>query len=73
MPWRAADLAQVLVVLGELDRHRLEAVAGDVEPRGVVEDVRLEHQLVVGLGLDQDDVDARVALLPVAAISCRRW
>ena len=32
--------------------------------RGVVHDARLEHQLVVGLGLDQDDVDARVALLP---------
>ena len=26
---------------------------------------RLEHQLVVGLGLDQDDVDAGVALLPL--------
>ena len=39
---------------------------GDLEPRRVVEDVRLEHQLVVGLGLDEDDVDARVALLPLA-------
>ena len=62
----AADLADLVVVLGELQRHRLEAVAGDVDARGEVEDVRLEHQLVVGVGLDQDDVDARVALLPVA-------
>ena len=32
---------------------------------GEVHDRRLEHQLVVGLGLDEDDVDARVALLPL--------
>ena len=68
-PVALGDLAQVVVVGRELDRDRLEAVAGDVEPRRVVEDVRLEHQLVVGLGLDQHDVDARVALLPLAAPS----
>ena len=58
----AADLAQLVVVLGQLQGHGLEAMAGDVDARGEVEDVRLEHQLVVRLGLDQDDVDARVAL-----------
>ena len=66
MPWRLATSRSSLVVRGQLDRDGLEAVAGDVEPRRVVEDVRLEHQLVVGVGLDQDDVDARVALLPLA-------
>src|SRR5689334_10876623 len=35
------DLAQVVVVGGELDGHVLEAVPRDVEPRRVVEDVRL--------------------------------
>ena len=38
---------------------------GDLQPGAVVEDRGAEHQLVVELGLDQDDVDARVALLPV--------
>jgi hypothetical protein len=56
----------LLVVRGELDGDGLEAVARDVEPRAVVEDARLEHQLVVGVRLDEDDVDARIALLPLA-------
>ena len=59
-----ADALEPRVVVGELQRHRLEAVPRDVDARGEVHDARLEHQLVVGLGLDQDDVDARIALLP---------
>ena len=65
-PVARGDLAQVLVVGRELDGDGLEPVTGDLEPRPVVEDVRLEHQLVVGVRLDQDDVDARVALPPAA-------
>ena len=38
----------------------------DVDARGEVQDAGLEHQLVGGVGLDEDDVDARVALLPPA-------
>src|SRR3954452_18865937 len=61
-----ADLAEVLVVLRELERDGLEPVLGDADAFGEVQDRRLEHQLVVGLGLDEHDVDARVALLPLA-------
>src|SRR4051812_35835338 len=50
-----ADLAEVVVVLRELERDGLEAVLGDLDARGEVEDRRLEHQLVVGLRLDKDD------------------
>ena len=46
-------------------RHGLEAVTGDLDARRVVHDAGPEHQLVVRVGLDQDDVDARVALPPV--------
>ena len=59
------DRLVALVVAGEPHGHRLEAVLGDLEAGAVVEDRGAEHQLVVELGLDQDDVDARVALLPV--------
>ena len=55
------DLLVAVVVLGQGRGHRFEAVAGDLQPPRVVHDRRAEHQLVVGLGLDQDDVDARVA------------
>jgi hypothetical protein len=41
-------------------------VARDLDPVGEAHDRGLEHELVVGLGLDEDDVDARAALLPVA-------
>ena len=47
-------------VLGD----RLEAVARDLHARSEVHHRGLEHQLVGGLGLDQDDVHPRVALLP---------
>ena len=30
MPWRWQTSRKLLVVLGELERHRLEAVAGDL-------------------------------------------
>ena len=60
-----ADRLEVVVVLRQLQRDRLEAVPGDLHAPGEVEDVGLEHQLVVGVGLDQDDVHARVLLLPV--------
>ncbi len=59
------DLLEPVVVGGELHGHRLEAVAGDVQALGEVHDRRLEHQLVVGLGLDEQDVDAGVAVLPL--------
>ena len=59
------DLLEAVVVLGERRGDRLEAVAGDLQPPRVVHDRRAEHQLVVRLGLDQDDVDALVSLLPV--------
>ena len=55
----------MLVVLSQLERDRLEAVPRDVHPAVEVHDVRVEHQLVVGIGLDQDDVHAGVPLLPV--------
>ena len=58
------DRPVAVVVAGQLERDRLEAVLGDVEARLVVEDRGAEHQRVVELGLDQDDVDARIALLP---------
>src|SRR3954451_13324493 len=54
-----------LVVAGQLERHRLESVLRDLEARAVVEERRAEHQLVVDLRLDQDDVHARIALLPM--------
>src|SRR4051794_28373447 len=60
-----ADLAEARVAERQLGRHRLEAVAGDLHARREVHDRRLEHELVVGLGLDEDDVDARIALLPL--------
>ena len=60
-----ADRLVALVVAGEPHGHRLEPVLGDLEARAVVEDGGAEHQLVVELGLDQDDVDARIALLPL--------
>src|SRR5436190_20510759 len=60
----ARDLAQLLVALRQPLGHAREPVPRDGDPRRVVEDVGLEHQLVVGLGLDQHDVDAGVALLP---------
>src|SRR2546421_1084881 len=47
-------------VLGD----RLEAVSRDLHARGEVHHRSLEHQLVGGLGLDQDDIHPRVALLP---------
>jgi hypothetical protein len=59
-------LAEVVVVLSELERDRLEPVPGDVDPRGEVHDAGAEHELVIGLGLDEDDVDPGVALLPLA-------
>ena len=59
------DRLVALVVAGELQGHRLEAVLGDLESGAVVQDRGAEHELVVELGLDQDDVDARIALLPV--------
>src|SRR4051794_7862669 len=65
-PVAVADLAEAVVVLREPEGDRLEAVLGDPDARGEVQDRRLEHQLVVGLGLDEQDVDARVALLPLA-------
>ena len=49
----------------QLQRHRFEAVLRDLEPRAVVEDRGPEHELVVELGLDEDDVHAGIALLPV--------
>src|SRR2546423_5116508 len=61
-----ADLAEAVVVLRQLERDRLEAMLGDAHARAEVQDRRLEHQLVVGLGLDEHDVDARIALLPLA-------
>src|SRR6185503_4472063 len=60
-----ADRLVAVVVAGESQGHRLEAVLGDLEAGAVVEDGGAEHQLVVELGLDQDDVDARIALLPL--------
>src|SRR5205085_11136798 len=60
-PVLGTDRPQTLVVLGKLERDRFEAVAGDVDALGEVHDVRVEHQLVVRVGLDEDDVDARVA------------
>ncbi len=59
------DRLVAVVVAGELQRDRLEAVLGDLEPVRVVEDRRPEHQLVVQLGLDEDDVHAGILLLPV--------
>ena len=58
MPWRLCDRAVAVVVAGQLERDGLEAVLGDVEARLVVEDRSAEHERVVELGLDQDDVDA---------------
>ena len=58
------DLLEAIVVLGQRGGDRFEAVAGDLQPPRVVHDRRAEHQLVGRLGLDQDDVDARVFLLP---------
>jgi hypothetical protein len=60
-----ADAAQLAVFLRELERHRLEAVTRDVDAAREAHDRRLEHDLVVGLGLDEHDVDAGVALLPL--------
>ena len=58
------DLLVARVLAGEMLRHRLEAVARDLHARGEVHHRGLEHQLVVRLGLDQHDVDTRIALLP---------
>ena len=65
IPWRSAISLVAVVVAREPQGDRLEAVLGDPKPRRVVHDRGAEHQLVVGLGLDQDDVDAGVLLLPV--------
>ena len=32
IPWRSQIVAQLVVVLGELDRDGLEAVLGDLDP-----------------------------------------
>ena len=57
-------LLEALVVFGEGGGYRFEAVTGDFQAPRVVHDRRAEHQLIGGLGLDQDDVDAGVLLLP---------
>ena len=67
------DLLEAVVVLGQGGGDRFEAVAGDLQAPRVVHDRRAEHQLVGRLGLDQDDVDARVLLLPLPTAWCRRW
>ena len=59
------DLVVALVFAGQMLGHRLEPVARDLHARGEVHHRGLEHQLVVRLGLDQHDVHARIALLPV--------
>ena len=59
------DRLIALVVAGEPHGHGLEAVLGDLEAGAVVEDRGAEHELVVELGLDQDDVHAGIALLPL--------
>jgi hypothetical protein len=60
---RAPEIV-VLVLLGEVLRDRLETVPRDLDARGEVHHRRLEHQLVGRFGLDQHDVDARIAALP---------
>lgn len=40
-------------------------MCGDFDVRCVVEDVRLEHQFVVGVGFDQDDVDVWIVFFLV--------
>src|SRR5437588_6481667 len=65
-PMLRAYRAEAVVILGQLERDRLEAVPGNFDPLGEVHDVRVEHQLVVRVGLDQDDVDAGVLFLPLA-------
>ena len=63
-PWRSATSLVALVFAGQVLGDRLEPVAGDLHARGEVHHRGLEHQLVRGLGLDQHDVHARIALLP---------
>ena len=53
-----------LAVAGKPHRHRLEAVLRDLETRRVVQDRGAEHELVVELRLDQDDVDVGKPLVP---------
>src|SRR5690348_7158837 len=50
-PVALADLAKAVVVLGELEGHRFEAMLGHLDAAREVEDRGLEHELVVGLGL----------------------
>ena len=63
-PVAGGDLLVALVVARELLGDRLEAVLGDRQAGRVVEDRGAEHELVVELGLDQDDVHVGEALLP---------
>src|SRR5262245_8983169 len=63
-PVASRNLLVALVVPRQGDGHRLEAVLGDLQPGRVVEDRCSEHQLVVELRLDQDDVHVGEALPP---------
>ena len=71
-PVALGDRLVAVVVAGELQRHRLEAVLGDLQAGAVVEDRGAEHQLVVELGLDQDDVDAGIRSSQISTARCRR-
>ena len=63
-PWRSAIVLVAVVFAGQVLGDRLEAVARDLDARGEAHHRGLEHQLVGRLGLDQHDVDPRIALLP---------
>ena len=63
-PVALGDGVVMVVFAGEVFGHRLEAMACDLDSGGEAHHRRLEHQFVSGLGLDEDDVHARIAGLP---------